>query len=378
MKRIWLLLFMSFIILTLSACTVKNTENDNKKVELVSDALKEEGIRTEESESDNEELLYEYTAKKWLEGKMYTLGINVPEGFYPRVNDMARMFGRVYFENLAGTQISVSPASDWDIERYENYIDNGIWESSWSDEAAEGDKEIQTPYGAVKIIIGNREGSDEPYAETVFFTYNDIDWIIEREWGPGTEDIEQLLNEMFTGKTELTEELFPNVDITIDDEEYSYILDSSDENIFGFNIDEYKYEELPSDSLSYIFAGDEGYIMVGYTNGYDATYHKDFLTTGNMPDGVIYLDMMGNGEILNMESKEEVNTKYGSTQIVYMTAHVEDAEVDWLGNYTAGDRVCEKCIFEVNGHEIKIIYKYPKSETYEYQGVLKGLLGEMF
>lgn len=379
MKRMKLLAIMSFAFLILSGCGDKNVENDNAEVKVENDAMQEESVEMEEPELIPESY-YEYTiTNEGKGGVLHTMGINAPEGFYLKVNDPKGV--EVNFENAAGTRIRVAQAFTSDLERCDNYFNNGIWESRWSSEIAEGDREVETPYGTVKLIIGNRIESDEPYAETGYFTYNDADWVIERQLGPGTEDIGQILNEMFTGKAELPEEKFPSVDVAVEDSEYSYILKSSDYeyNIFGFNLDGNRFEAFDENSRLYFrFAEDKESLFVGYTTGSDVIYLKDFLVTGNVPATVDFRLFPYSGELLSIESKESIDTKYGGTQIVYMTVHAEDADHDEFGAWIDCDITCEECIFEVNDCEIIVQYFYPKDKIYEYQGVLKELFQEMF
>jgi hypothetical protein len=91
-----------------------------------------------------------------------------------------------------------------------------------------------------------------------------------------------------------------------------------------------------------------------------------FLNTSTIPQ----TDYKGDN-IVDMQIKETIDTKFGSAPIIYLATEPSGSSTRFSGK--------EIAVFHANGDEFIVIYTYPSSDAVpEYQGVLMDLLPEMF
>jgi hypothetical protein len=197
-------------------------------------------------------------------------------------------------------------------------------------------------------------------------------------------------------ESEDEQDAYPDVTVEVSSDDYEYILVGEDYkngktvyiNEFGFNLDDNTYGLSPASYYLDEEGNEYAYYMLFYSN-----FHST-LTVGNASDdismdlqyynGIILDDLHSflntstipqtdyNGDnIVDMQIKETIDTKFGSAPIIYLATEPSGSSTSCSGK--------EIAIFHANGDEFIVIYTYPSSDAVpEYQGFLMDLLPEMF
>lgn len=334
------------------------------------------------SDTAEPELMYEYEVMAmgtdaWLE-------FNVPNGFY--YNENCSHIMSVVLEQADSEKITIEFANSQYMDMLETYMNSGTWNGIY-DEQIEAVSDIDTLYGPAKLLSGHR--NENKAIEHCYLDYEGCSWHIERIKGENAKPLEDVLNEMFTGKEEISQAenmhyKIDKINRTLLDDEYEYYLSENRyvsgenryevQNILGFNhIEGYDLHGTRTGSVDgvesyqgYEFTNYDGNNLTLYYTEYGIAHLKEVLTTGN---GIYNLKLNDNNTLVSVEHKETLETPYGQAHILY--------QVKKSGEYNAEN---EFVILYVNDFEIIITFDYYSSDysVLGYQGELAHIIPNMF
>lgn len=379
MKKHRLIAVMIVSLMLVASCGKEESQTAvNESVDSSQEEIFESNeITTTEA---SEEGFYQYSI--WNN----SLKLNAPTGFYVNTNSSTSKF--IYLSNVEGTAIMVDRVIELD-----NFYDPeiGKWQNAYG-VPLEDSTDIETPYGTATILRG--KSSEYGYVANVFLNYNNMDWLIDILRCPeSVEQIEQIVNEMFTPKAEETPDFLGNIEVDISNKGYNYVLSERERDdsgeyqiipVFGFNYDieggkvstggtssvdgvegtevveEYYISDESTKTLNGVL-----YIELPRVN---MTYLKYFLDTGSVPEDTDFHDR----KLISLKEMETVDTFYGPMPIVF---EVREKDGEYYGE--------EYILVKVNGKEVMIRYYYygeagsAKDTEPEYRGGLKEWLPDM-
>lgn len=385
-RKLIILVTALIMVFSVHGCSKTETVANSDEVEVKENQKIKEGVIEPASEEVTETVqeadpagYYEY--KIFGEGSK-NIDLNVPKGFYYDKKSSTNTSFRVCQGDIS---IRIESATSQFTEGYENYYTNGGW--GWdSEEILEG-AIVETKYGNVKLLYAKDKEDDYKREYGLLDKDGDL-WAITRINPPKQpsgiwdfQDICNTLSEIFTAKSENTEDDILEIPENIHD--YNYILSNHTEKIFGFSLPEEfgdGFNEGTSsgpygtDLESITFKDSESGNIVTIELQSGGNYLQIFSETGFFEEGLEGFNMSGGYKykILSLENKDIINTPFGKAQVIYQIIEIDD----FLG-YGEYKRYEEVALFNINQNVVTVTYTYYSSEEVEYQGKLLILLPEM-